>query len=201
MPRLVFESEEPITFHDDEGNVIAETTGGFMLPLLATAAGPLISKLIESLTGKTPKSMCTCDGSGFKLRKTKGKGMEQELASYLVPSTPRGSGVRGRGKTGKVRRGGDISMGAEEFAIPSGDSEVGLQEIMQSMGSMGGPAKVQRSPFSYNEITYPKTAEGGGRKKKRGRGVRGGFAVDQQQSNNYTGFNMGSRTMFPINRG
>lgn len=211
MPRLVFESEEPITFHDDEGNVIAETTGGFILPLLASAAGPLISSLLESLTGKKADSMQTCNGSGMRLRKTRGKGLDQELMSYLVPYTNqgqvRGKGRVGRGRTGR-RRGGDISMGAEEMDIPEGDLG-GLEDMMAAAMKMQStpiatPAQmggVRRSPFSYNEITYPKNATGG-RAKRRGRGAKkGGFAVDQQQSNDYSGFQMGARAMFPIRGG
>lgn len=200
MPRLVFESEEPITFHDDEGNVIAETTGGFIMPLLASAAGPIISALLESLTGKKADSMQTCNGSGMRLRKTRGKGLEQELMSYLIPYTNQGQ-VRGRGRTGKVghksrRHGGDISFGAEEMDVPEEDLE-GLEEMMQTamqmqsapMQQMGG---VHRSPFSYSEVTYPK----GGKVKRKTK--KGGFAVEQQQSNDYSGFQMGARAMFPI---
>jgi len=214
MPRLVFESEEPITFHDDEGNVIAETTGGFILPLLASAAGPLISSLLESLTGKKADSMQTCNGSGMRLRKTRGKGLEQELMSYLVPHTNQGQ-VRGRGRTGVIKRGrgrkgGDISMGAEEFDIPDADLG-GLEDMMSAAmnvqaspmnlpSSMPSVSGIHRSPFSYNETTYPKNAQGGRAKRGRAKkgGNMGGFAVEQQQSNDYSGFQMGARAMFPI---
>lgn len=176
----MIQEHDPIEFIDEHGNVIAHTTGGFILPLLASLAPVVLSEILKRFHPKGSgigfgKLFLKHKGRHHAIRKTKGKGLVEDALTCLVPPIP----LTGHG----------IGFGAKGHGVPHSTQMSHFE-----------------SPVEYGEIMYP---HGGTvhtkRRPRRTRGPqlrhpRGGFAVDQHHSNATTGFRVGPGTsMFPVN--
>lgn len=185
-------SKDKILIHDKNGNV----TGGFaitsLLPLITAIAGPVFEKIL----GKGMADHISCGSGRHKLRKTHGKGTFEDVVEALKLGNPFGMGAAGFGA---------VSSGGA-YQVPH----------VQGAGSMND---VYGFPIQYGEVSYPHggavshgavSSRGaaigfGGNKKKKHHPrkptvKKGGFAVDQLHSNNYSGFNPAyTKAMFPVN--
>jgi hypothetical protein len=172
----------PIT--DEAGNVLAHTSGGFLLPLLASLAPTIISELLKRFhpkgSGLTKlKLFLNHKGKSFAIKKSKGKGLLEDAMTFLVPNIPGNGGV-----------GFGIGFGAEGHGVPHSSSMAHYQnpiEYGEIMYPRGGTAHTDRRPRRNKppQLRTPRT---------------GGFAVDQRHTNAVTGFRTGRETsMFPVN--
>jgi len=151
--------------HDKNGTAVAETHGGFLLPLLAGLIGPLLGKLFGSGTGSGIKHI-SYDGQMIPLMSTLPKEMKDQIKMIFKQV---GSGT-GSG-TGSGFQFGEISQ-------PRGG-------MCYTPGLLGHPQAV------------PLMAAGVKKSPKK----KGGFAVNQNTSHEYSGFGLGSAKgpFFPVN--
>lgn len=179
----------PIT--DEDGNVLAHTSGGFILPLLASLAPTIISELLKRYHPKGSglkkrKLFLHHKGKSFAIKKTKGSGLVEDALTFLVPHAP----ISGHGAVGFGADGGAVGFGASGHGVPHSTTRIHHE-----------------SPIQYGEVMYP---QGGVvHTQRRPRRVRapqlrtprhGGFAIDQHHTNTLTGFRAGRDTaMFPVN--
>ncbi len=198
-------SKDKILIHDKNGNV----TGGFaitsLLPLITAIAGPVFEKIL----GKGMADHISCgsaSGGGvkYKLRKTHGKGTFEDVVEVLKLGNPFGMGS---GSHGGAAGFGAVSHGGN-----------GVYQVPHVQG--GSMNDVYGFPIQYGEVSYPHggaagfgaigfgsraVSSGGANKKKKHHPKKptvkkGGFAVDQLHSNNYSGFNPTyTKAMFPVN--
>lgn len=179
---------------EDDGSVIGGFPFAALLPLVASALGPVLNKVL----GNGAKHIRVKHGGKVhhhKLRKTKetkkGGAAFTESESYLVPHI---HSVHGTG-----HRGGAVGFGAHGGASSwqgySADTPVQYGEVAYPLGGAAG----------FGAVGFG--AAGFGAKKKKGHGAvgfgkkKGGYAVDQMHSNAYTGFVPGhDQAMFPVNR-
>ena len=171
-------AQDPIEFIDEHGNVIAHTTGGFILPLLASLAPIVIQEILKRFHPKGSgigfgKIHLRHKGKHHLVKKTKGKGLVEDALTFLVPSVP----------------GHGIGFGGIGFGVPHSTQMIH-----------------HKNPIEYGEITYPigGTAHTQRRPRRTAgpvlRHPRGGFAVDQNHSGSVSGFRVGPGTsMFPVN--
>lgn len=178
--------QDSIYFHDKNGDVIAETKGGFLVPLLAAAAGPVLNALLTKVLGKGATSM-SCGGRHAKVRKTKGGSMDEEIFGYLVPH------VQGRGVHNTMNH--NSSPGFHGHGGAAGFGAAGFGAV--GFGGFPNFPTHGGNSVQYGEVTYP--TGGAATKKKRSHKKKGGFAVNQQMSGQDTGFMPGKRVMFPVN--
>jgi len=178
--------KDRIEFVDEHGNVLTHTTGGFVLPLLASLAPVVISEILKRFHPRGSgigKVFLRHHNVHHVVKKTKGKGLVEDALTCLVPNVP----LSGHGAVGF---GGGIGFGASGHGVPHSTTRIHHE-----------------SPIQYGEVMYP---QGGVvHTQRRSRRVRepqlrtprhGGFAVDQHHTNALTGFRAGRDTaMFPVN--
>jgi len=94
---------DPIEFIDEHGNVVAHTSGGFILPLLASLAPVVLSEILKRFHPKGSgigfgKLYLKHKGKHHIVKKTKGRGLVEDALSFLVPNlTGQGVGFGGVG--------------------------------------------------------------------------------------------------------
>jgi hypothetical protein len=183
---------ENFNIHDSAGNVIGGFPFAALLPLLASAVGPILNKVM----GNGAHSI-SVGKHHHKLRKTKekkGAGMPlTESESYLVPHihSIHGNGAMGFGKT---------QGGASYWQGHTQDTPVQYGENIYPQGGAIGFGSGAMG-FGSGAMGFGAHGHGAvGFGKKKGKGKKGGFAVDQMHSNAYTGFLPGhAQAMFPVN--
>lgn len=170
---------DQIEFVDDHNNIIARTSGGFILPLLASLAPVVLSEILKQFHPKGSgvgfgAIHLVHKGNSYNVKKTKGKGLVQDAMSFLVPMMPAG-GAPGFGGIG-------FGLQCGEVTYPSaGSTGFGNKKPVKRLG--GTAHSVRRPRRTKSHIAH------------------GGFAVDQNHSSAVSGFRPHSGTaMFPVNQ-
>lgn len=191
-----------VNIHDEHGNVI----GGFpflaLAPLIASAVGPILNKILGNGAHSVSHPML----GHQKIRKTKstkkGNGMT-DAEAYLVPQVLTGQSTQGGGYWKGYMEPGDMQYGGISYPRggnvsrhSGGATGFGAQNYASHGGAIGfgGSSGIPLNIGVKGNI-------GGKGRGSSSRRKKGGYAVDQMHSNAYSGFSPGNyQTMFPVSQ-
>jgi len=174
------------------GHPIATIKGGFLglaLPLLASAIGPILNKILGNGVAHSLHDSHSNTIHPIHKTKTKHGGSIKELASYLVPHIQAHPGIYGQGPINPYEITDIDRPNSANYShnplIHGNGTGFGAIGFGTGFGASGGSTGFGTG-FGVHH----------GKKKTK----KGGYSVDQYQNQQYSGFDPGySKAMFPIN--